>query len=92
MLYLNQHNEFPLSGNVAQKWFDDVINAGAGDAKVEKKVVEVASYGRQLGLISEIIIDLANQMPPDTETGKQSLERLTAIQEEIEAVKKRIKE
>jgi hypothetical protein len=38
-----------------------------------------------------LFISPANQMPPETEAGKRSLERLKAIQEETGAVKKKVR-
>jgi len=57
----------------------------AGDPEVEDRVVtEVASYGRQLGWLMEIIIALAKQQAVPMET----LKRLE--QEKIEAVKRSV--
>ena len=53
---------FPWSGSVAQQidpdlgWFFGAIRPGAGDATVEREAFEVASYGKQLGLISEALV------------------------------------
>ena len=55
----------PWSGNVAQRidpntrWFFQGIDPSAGDADIEEKAFSVASYGRQLGLITEILIEVA---------------------------------
>jgi hypothetical protein len=84
---------FPLSGDVAQRiqpetdWFFGAIAPGAGVGSVEKKAFEVASYGRQLGLITEALLDLAGQMPPASPKARESLQRLREIRERIEAIK-----
>jgi hypothetical protein len=56
---------FPFSGSVAQQidpnWFFGAISPSAGDAKIEQEAWQVASYGRQLGLITEVLIALAEQ-------------------------------
>ena len=84
---------FPFSGSVAQNiepntnWFFDAIAATAGNGRIEKKAFEIASYGRQLGLISEVLIDLAEQSAPDSPAAQQSLQRLKAIHREIEQLK-----
>jgi hypothetical protein len=54
---------FPFSGNVAQRiepdtrWFFQGIDPSAGDPHIEEKAFAVASYGRQLGLITEVLIE-----------------------------------
>ena len=87
------HLYLPFSGSVAQqiepntKWFFDSIPSSAGDAQIEKKAFEVASYGRQLGLITEVLMDIAETSPPSTADGRESLKRLKAIHAEIERLK-----
>jgi hypothetical protein len=82
---------FPLSGSVAQRISPDAffgaIPPWAGDGRLEQQAFEVASYGRQLGLITELLLDLAAQHPPATPAGQQALQRLAAIQARIEALK-----
>jgi hypothetical protein len=83
---------FPYS-NFAQTvepitdWFFGAIPSSAGNARVERKAVDVASYGRQLGLITELLIDLAKQAPPTSQEGKQALKRLADIKARIDALK-----
>ena len=85
--------QLPFSGSVAQRiepktqWFFDGIDPAAGDGKIERQAFEVASYGRQLGLLAEVLLDLAGQTPPASPKAAESLERLKAIQAEIEALK-----
>lgn len=84
----------PWSGNVAQQidpdttWFFNAISPSAGDGRIEQRAVQVASYGRQLGLISELLLDLAEQTPPTTSAGKKARQRLADIERRIEAVKR----
>src|SRR4249920_969402 len=84
----------PFGGSVAQRiepstnWFFDGIDPGAGDPAIERKAFEVASYGRQLGLLTEVLVDLAAQTPT-TAKGRKSLQRLQEIQRRIEEVKER---
>ena len=79
----------PWSGNVAQRitapWFSPSLTVNyAGDAAVEDRVVtEVASYGTQLGWLTEIVIASANGQPLPTET----LARLEKAAREIDAIK-----
>lgn len=82
---------FPLSGSVAQQIDPDLffgaIPPWAGDGAMERKAFEVASYGRQLGLITELLLDLAAQQPPATPAGSEARARLAEIQARIEALK-----
>lgn len=85
---------FPWSGSVAQKidpstnWFFDGINASAGNGRIEKKAFDVASYGRQLGLMAEVLVELADrQEGPLSPDGAQALGRLKGIQARITAIK-----
>lgn len=79
----------PWSGNVAQRitapWFSPSLTVNyAGDAAVEDRVVtEVASYGKQLGWLTEIVIASANGQPLPTET----LARLEEAARKIDAIK-----
>lgn len=62
--------QLPFSGDVAQRieprtqWFFDGIDTASGDPVIERKAFEVATYGRQLGLITELLLDMAAQTPP----------------------------
>ena len=80
---------WPWSGDVAQRitapWFSPSLTVNyAGDPAVEDRVVtEVASYGKQLGWLTEIVIASANGQPLPTET----LARLEKAAREIDAIK-----
>jgi hypothetical protein len=77
---------------VAQKidpttnWFFDAIDANAGNGAIERQAFDVASYGRQLGLITEVLLELSSRasLPDDKET---SLGRLKDIKAQIDAIK-----
>jgi hypothetical protein len=85
--------QLPFSGSVAQRiepetsWFFDGIDPASGDPKIERKAFEVATYGRQLGLITELLLDLSEQTSPRTQAGRESRQRLQRIQARIEALK-----
>jgi hypothetical protein len=85
----------PFGGSVAQniepnvRWFFDSIAPTAGDATIERQAFEVASSGRQLGLITEVRADLAATTPPKTARGRRSLQRLHEIQERVEQLKQK---
>lgn len=84
---------FPWSGSVAQQispstdWFFAGIPSSAGDARVERDAFGVATYGRQLGLITEVLLDIAQEVAPTSAKGKESLARLQAIRADIEQLK-----
>ena len=79
----------PWSGDVAQRitapWFSPSLTVNyAGDPAVEDRAVtEVASYGKQLGWLTEIAIALAKRQPLPEET----LRRLEKATKDIDAIK-----
>lgn len=85
--------QLPFSGDVAQRieprtqWFFDGIDSTSGDPVIERKAFEVASYGRQLGLLTELLLDMAAQTPPRTPAGREARQRLRKIQAQIEQLK-----
>lgn len=90
LIYWAPQFHLPLGGDVAQR-FDlfDMIAPKAGDAVMERKAFDVASYGRQLGLITEVLMDIAATTPPKSAQAKTSLRRLKKIQADIETLKQR---
>lgn len=83
----------PWSGGPRQmvaphtEWLFGRISPGGGDGRVEQRVFEeVASYGKQLGLVSELLLEVVDEdaLP---ERSKRTLARLREITERIEAVK-----
>jgi len=84
---------FPWSGSVAQQidpdlgWFFGAIRPNAGDAMVEREAFEVASYGKQLGLISEALLGLSGRSPVTAEQAGLALDRLEEIRKKIESLK-----
>lgn len=82
----------PWSGSVAQEiglksWFD-AIPAKAGDGDLELQVFNHASYGRQLGWLSELLLDLAQRLPaPATEDGMKALHALKETAVAIKSLK-----
>jgi hypothetical protein len=87
--------QFPFSGSVAQRiapdFFSNIGNgASNGNGDVEREAFDVASYGRQLGLISEVLLSMAGQQDTVSQAkGEESLGRLKTIYTEVEAVKRR---
>jgi hypothetical protein len=55
--------QLPLSGNVTQSIFPLTINVGrSGNQAIEKDILSIASYGRQLGRIEDALIVLLNHI------------------------------
>jgi hypothetical protein len=84
---------FPWSGAVAQtidpstSWFAQHIQPAAGDAAIEEKAFALASYGKQLGLITELLIELAEGAPSLSAQATESLETLRGLQRQIDQIK-----
>jgi hypothetical protein len=95
----------PLSGNVWQdfnpfRWFFDsvgqmsffTVNVGrSSDPQVEQAILEVASYGRQLGRIGEALLAITEHTDVSDYTGdqKSAVEDFKALMREIAAAKRR---
>jgi len=74
-------------------WFFSSIGAKAGNGSVEQKIFEHASYGRQLGLIIEVLLGMIQKLDNINITDKDgelfhSLDRLKTINDAISAIKK----
>lgn len=87
------HIEFPLSGDVTQDiepivaLFKGAMGPDAGHPQIEQKAFEKASYGKQLGLITEVLISVAEKMLPEGGKQNNSLKELKRIRDEIEKIK-----
>lgn len=83
----------PWSGDVAQEiepttsWFFRGIRPSAGDAEIEEKAFSIASYGKQLGLITDVLIDVAEQVGTQSAESTESMNRLKRIREAIDQIK-----
>lgn len=84
---------FPLSGGVVQDNGPDISNffrairPEAGIGSIEKEVFEVASYGKQLGLILDVLLPLTGAECPDPMKARKSLQELQALYDRIQDVK-----
>ena len=80
-----------LSQSILPDWSLQRIEVNyAGDLGVEKEVVgKVASYGKQLGILTEAVLMLAGDKP---KAGEDPLTRLREVAEKIEAVKQETKQ
>lgn len=80
---------WPLSGAVAQDIHPDLL-AKAGNAQTEARVLrEVASYGRQIGALSDVILALADKGSDAAvrARGEKALAQLRTWSAEIDARK-----
>jgi hypothetical protein len=65
--------------------FGNVSLNYAGNADIEKDVVEkVASYGKQLGIITDVVLEIAGDKPPQ---GEHPLTQLREIAVKVRKVK-----
>lgn len=83
---------YPLSGAVSQDiepraWFSSMVEPGAGDAEIERRAFAVASYGTQLGLLADVLIDIAEQTETLSPHAEQSLTQLRDIKSAVEKIK-----
>lgn len=92
--FWSPHFHYPFSGNVAQRiepdtdWFFAGIPRQAGDGALEHKIFDVASYGRQLGWITEVLLGTQSSDPALQDQAAESLVKLRATHRKIEALKK----
>lgn len=81
---------FPLSGEVDQdlsETFFNGIKPGAGVPGIEKQVFEQASYGKQLGWLTDVLLDAISPDMLKSETARDSWEKLTKLRHKIERIK-----
>lgn len=93
------HVHWPFSGDVAQdiapdtRWFFHAIPPEAGVGPLEQKIFETHSYGRQLGALTRVLLDLAERAPsPVDAEAQQRLAELKAMCQEIAQIKARHEE
>ncbi len=92
--YWNPQLNLPLSGHVAQQ-FDlrqllRTMPSHAGDGAIEGDVVsDVASYGKQIGWLTDILLDEVKEIKDKPAEKGSPLEALRTTREKIEEIKKR---
>ncbi|MES2036365.1 MAG: hypothetical protein V4495_00885 [Pseudomonadota bacterium] len=86
---------FPWSGSVAQSiepnttWFYNMIPPVSGDAGIEAQVFQLASYGTQLGQITDVLLDIVKETENLSPKALESLKELQTLKTKIEVIKKR---
>lgn len=93
----NPQVHWPLSGSVTQDikpeldWFFEAIPSSAGKGKLEQQIFKQYSYGRQLGIVLEVLKPLVEQAQLDTTKNvslAHSLSQFEALTETIEQHKR----
>jgi hypothetical protein len=89
---------FPGAGGNWQEimtrfWSPNISVNFAGNAAIEREVNEdVASYGRQIGWLNEVVLALCAETPIESATQPgEALQKMQAAQKRIEAIKARRK-
>jgi hypothetical protein len=82
---------WPLSGAVTQDVSLDAffrgIKPGAGVPGIEQRVFEHASYGKQLGWLTEVVIDAVDRQGAPSADAREALDRLKALRADVERIK-----
>jgi hypothetical protein len=84
---------FPFSGSLTQdispdtSWFFGAIRPGAGIGSIEREVFDVVSYGRQLGLILDVLVPLAGKNQFASAEEEEAFQKLKNAYLDIEEVK-----
>lgn len=83
--------DFPLSGNVTQdiapEWFFSAIKPTAGHAELEQEIFMNSSYGKQLGVMMDVLLPLAEGKSIDSEALASAVQKLQSLNEQIEQIK-----
>ncbi|HET9645535.1 MAG TPA: hypothetical protein VFP68_19735 [Burkholderiaceae bacterium] len=78
---------WPLGGPVTQDIVASLLTQ-AGSSRVELRVLdEVASYGRQIGVLSKLVRELSEERPPRSELTRHAREQLDQFMQRIERIK-----
>lgn len=83
----------PFSGDVAQDiepsldLFFAGIKPRSGNARIEAQAFDVASYGDQLGVITQLLLELAEREPAEVQAASRPLQELREIHGRIQAIK-----
>ncbi len=88
--YMPQHH-WPLSGAVTQDIEASLLRQ-ARDARIEREVLrDVASYGRQLGVLTDVVQALTRAVGTDAVRNEdaEALEKLAEIAARVASIKER---
>ena len=73
--------------NVSPEVFFGAIKPEAGDGEIEEQVFERASYGRQLGWLTDVVLAAADLNALSSPAARASLESLQNLAGEITRIK-----
>lgn len=83
---------WPLSGAVSQDLTTDAffrgIAPGAGVPAIEKRVFEKASYGKQLGWLTDALLGGIDPSALRSDEARAALESLRALRTDVERIKR----
>jgi hypothetical protein len=86
--YWAPQHHYPFSGGVAQQFdlerFFNAIPPNAGNGEIEKRAFGIASYGRQIGWLTEVILQQLDNVPAPPDS---ALAKLRDVQCRIEEAK-----
>jgi hypothetical protein len=80
----------PLSGAVTQDVttaFFRGIKPGAGSPQIEREVFDQASYGKQLGLLMDIIVGAIDEAALRTPEARESFAKLKVLHAQVQRIK-----
>jgi hypothetical protein len=86
---------FPWSGAVSQDISPDTffgaIAPEAGDGELEHEIFKTASYGKQIGILNDVVLSLLSETSgkPRTVEGKHAIEQLQRTANKVDAIKKK---
>jgi hypothetical protein len=92
LLWAPQYH-FPWSGAVKQDIapdttaFFNAIGPSAGDGRVEKAIFEQASYGKQIGILSDVVLSLVARDQITAAEAKQAIEQLIQLNQDVKTIK-----
>jgi hypothetical protein len=82
---------WPLSGGVAQdlstEAFFQGIRPGAGVPAIEKQAFEQASYGKQLGWLTDVLLDAIRADALPSAAAREAFANLRALRDKIDRIK-----
>ena len=88
-LNFNPQVNWPFSGSVVQDIHPSLL-ARAGNDETELRVLrEVASYGKQIGVLSDLVLGVAKRLPAGTldDEAAHALEQLDRMSRSIRRIK-----
>lgn len=88
---------FPLSGEVRQRFspamFFESIAPPTGAGTTEAKIFnEVASYGKQLGILNDLVLSMCEQGAVSESDAAHALAQLKSVRARVETLKAELKE